>query len=107
MIIKNRIEILNKLKDKPLVKQRTDEWYKLREDKLTASDLYDAVHNPSSLIKKKLKNVNFNSYAIPALRWECMFESIASNIYAYLNSTVINEFGLFINDKKALLLVSV
>ena len=48
MIIKNRIEILNKLKDKPLVKQRTDEWYKLREDKLTASDLYDAVHNPLS-----------------------------------------------------------
>lgn len=99
MIIKNRIETLNKLKERPLIKQRTDEWFKLREDKLTASDLYDAVHNPLSLIKKKLKNISFNSYAIPALRWGCMFESVASDIYGYLNSTNINEFGLLINDK--------
>ena len=99
MIIKNRIEILNKLKEQPLIKQRTEEWFKLRENRLTASDLYDAVHYPSTLIKKKLKNVSFNSYAIPALRWGCMFESIACNIYAFNNSTNVNEFGLLINDK--------
>jgi len=98
MITNHRISILNKLKEKPLIKQRTDEWFKLREDKLTASDLYDAVHNPSSLIKKKLKNVSFNSYAIPALRWGCMFENVACNIYGHLKSTNINEFGLLIND---------
>lgn len=98
MIIKNRIETLNKLKEQPLIKQRTEEWFKLRENRLTASDLYDAVHYPSTLIKKKLKNTSFNSYSIPALRWGCMFESIASNIYAYINSTKINEFGLLIND---------
>ena len=90
MIIKNRIETLNKLKEQPLIKQRTEEWFKLRENRLTASDLYDAVHYPSTLIKKKLKNTSFNSYSIPALRWGCMFESIASNIYAYINSTKIN-----------------
>ena len=39
MITNHRISILNKLKEKPLIKQRTDEWFKLREDKLTASDL--------------------------------------------------------------------
>ena len=98
MIIKNRIETLNKLKEQPLIKQRTDEWFKLRENRLTASDLYDAVHYPSTLIKKKLKNISFNSYAIPALRWGCMFESIACNIYAFNNSTNVNEFGLLIND---------
>ena len=98
MNIKNRVEILNKLKQQPLIKQRTDEWFKLRENRLTASDLYDAVHYPTTLIKKKLKNVSFNSYAIPALRWGCMFESIACNIYAYNNGTNVNEFGLLIND---------
>ena len=99
MITRNRIEILNKLKEQPLIKQRTDEWFKLRENRLTASDLYDAVYHPNTLIKKKLKNVSFNSYAIPALKWGCMFEQVASNIYAHLNSTKINEFGLLVNDK--------
>ena len=66
----NRIEILNNLKKQPLIKQRSDEWYKLRENRLTASDLYDAVHSPNSLIKKKIKNVSYNSFSIPALKWE-------------------------------------
>ena len=98
MITRNRIETLNKLKEQPLIKQRTEEWFKLRENRLTASDLYDAVHYPSTLIKKKLKNISFNSYAIPALRWGCMFESIACDIYAFNNLTKVNEFGLLIND---------
>lgn len=98
MKIHNRKETLLKLKEKPLIKQRTDEWYKLRENRLTASDLYDAINNPCSLIKKKLKNVSYNSFAIPALKWGCMFEPIAINIYAHINKTTIHEFGLIIND---------
>ena len=94
-----RTSILNDLKERPLIRQRTEEWFKLRENRLTASDLYDAVYHPNTLIKKKLKNVSFNSYAIPALKWGCMFEQVASNIYAHLNSTKINEFGLLVNDK--------
>ena len=95
----DRVTILNSLKERPLIKHRTEEWFKLRENRLTASDLYDAVYHPNTLIKKKLKNVSFNSYAIPALKWGCMFEQVASNIYAHLNSTKINEFGLLVNDK--------
>jgi putative phage-type endonuclease len=94
----DRINILNKLKEKPFVKQRSEEWFKLRETRLTASDLHDAIYHPSSLIKKKIKNASFNSYAIPALRWGCMFERVAINIYAHMNKTNINEFGLLIND---------
>jgi len=90
--------ILNKLKEKPFIKQRTDEWFSLRQNILTASDLYDAIHHPASLIKKKIKNVSFNSYSIPALKWGCMFEPIAINIYGYLNKTNINEFGLLVNE---------
>jgi putative phage-type endonuclease len=94
-----RITILNELKQRPFIKQRSEEWFKLRENRLTASDLYDAVYHPITLIKKKLKNVSFNSYSIPALKWGCMFEEVAANIYAHLNSTKINEFGLLVNDK--------
>lgn len=98
MKINNRKETLLKLKEKPLIKQRTEEWYKLRENRLTASDLYDAINNPSSLIRKKLKNISYNSFAIPALKWGCMFEPIAINIYSHINKTTIHEFGLIIND---------
>jgi putative phage-type endonuclease len=94
-----RIIILNELKQRPFIKQRSEEWFKLRENRLTASDLYDAVYHPITLIKKKIKNVSFNSYSIPALKWGCMFEEVAANIYAHLNSTKINEFGLLVNDK--------
>ena len=93
-----RVTILNELKTRPLIKQRTEEWFKLRENRLTASDLYDAVYHPITLIKKKIKNVSFNSYSIPALKWGCMFEEVAANIYSHLNSTKINEFGLLVND---------
>jgi hypothetical protein len=94
-----RIEILNNLKKQPYIKQRSEEWYKMRENRLTASDLYDAVHNPRSLIKKKIKNVSYNSYSIPALKWGCMFEKVAIDIYSHLNNVQVNEFGLLINDK--------
>ncbi len=95
----DRKYILSKLKERPFIKQRTDEWYNLRQNILTASDLYDAIYHPQTLIKKKIKNVSFNSYAIPALKWGCMFEKVAIDIYAHLNDTKINEFGLLVNDK--------
>jgi len=95
----DRLIVLNELKSRPFIKQRTPEWFKLRENRLTASDLYDAINNPSSLIKKKLKNVTYNSNSIPALKWGCMFEKIAIDIYSHINNVEINEFGLLINDK--------
>ena len=94
----NPKQILNELIKKPLIKQRTPEWFKLREDRLTASDLYDAIKNPLSLAKKKLKGVTFNSSAIPALKWGTMFEPIAIQIYSHINNKKIHEFGLVIND---------
>ena len=100
-MINNQKDILKKLLEKPLIKQRTPEWFKLRENRLTASDLYDAVHNPKSLAKKKVKNVNFNSGAIPALKWGTMFEEMASRIYSNINNVKIHEFGLIINDNIA------
>jgi len=48
-------EVLKELLTRPLIKQRTPEWFKLRENRLTASDLHDAIKNPLSLSKKKNK----------------------------------------------------
>jgi putative phage-type endonuclease len=95
---KNEINILKELLKRPLIKQRTPEWFKLREDRLTASDLYDAMKNPHSLIKRKLKNSSYNSNSIPALKWGTMFEPMATRIYSNIKKKKIYEFGLIIND---------
>jgi len=94
----NPILILEDLLKLPFIKQRSPEWFKLREDKLTASDLYDAIKNPYSLAKKKVKNISFNSSAIPALKWGTMFEPLAIQIYSHINNKKIHEFGLIINN---------
>jgi putative phage-type endonuclease len=90
--------ILEELKKKPLIKQRTPEWFKLREDRLTASDLYDAIKNPLSLARKKLKGNSFSSNSIPALKWGTMFEPMATRIYSHNKKKEVFEFGLIIND---------
>jgi len=91
-------EVLKELLTRPLIKQRTPEWFKLRENRLTASDLHDAIKNPLSLSKKKIKGITYNSNAIPALKWGTMFESVAMNIYEDMKKKKIYEFGLIIND---------
>jgi putative phage-type endonuclease len=91
-------DILKELLSRPFIKQRTPEWFKLREDRLTASDLHDAVKNPLSLAKRKLKGITYNSNAIPALKWGTMFEPIATEIYEDLKKKKVYEFGLVINE---------
>jgi putative phage-type endonuclease len=96
-IIYNK-KIIEELLQKPFIKQRTPEWFKLREDRLTASDLHDAIKNPLSLAKRKLKGTTFISSAIPALKWGIMFEAMAIRIYSNMKDIKIHEFGLIIND---------
>ncbi len=93
---------LVELQQIPLIKQRSIEWFELRKNRLTASDLGDAIkENNLSLAKKKAgvvkDNVNYNS--IPALKWGVMFESMAIRCYSQKNQNIlISEFGL-IPDK--------
>lgn len=93
------LKILNELKSRPLIKQRTPEWFKLREDRLTASDLYDAIKNPIGLARKKVKGTTFNSSGVPALKWGTMYEPMATRIYATMIGKKVFEFGLIINDE--------
>jgi putative phage-type endonuclease len=110
--IKNRIceinkyrKVLKELVKQPIIKQRTKEWFDARENRLTASDLHDAIQDKKisdMIAKKKAKitkdNTNYNS--IKALRWGTMFEPMASRVYSEVNGDVnIYEFGL-ICDKQ-------
>ena len=106
-IIKKRVRdvnnyraVLKELVKEPIIKQRTREWFDARENRLTASDLYDAIKDSKisdSIAKKKAKitkdNINYN--AIKALKWGTMFEPMASRIYSEINKNInIYEFGL-------------
>jgi len=92
-------KVLAELLKRPFIKQRTPEWFKLREDRLTASDLGDAIKNPLSLAKKKLKGTTFISSGVPALKWGTMFEAMAIRIYENMKKTKIHEFGLLTSDE--------
>jgi putative phage-type endonuclease len=98
--INNYRLILDKLVKQPLIKQRTPEWFDARKNRLTASDLYDAIKdnkNSEIIAKKKAKiikdNINYN--AIKALKWGTMFEPMATRIYSQINNNIhIYDFGL-------------
>ena len=98
----NNSLILEKLKKIPLVKQRTQEWIDLRKNRLTASNLAEAISNNNDRIAKKkaniiIDNVNYNN--IPAIKWGVMFESMALRCYSQLNNDIkVNEFGLILNN---------
>jgi putative phage-type endonuclease len=110
--IKNRIceinnyrMVLKELVKQPIIKQRTKEWFDARENRLTASDLHDAIQDKKisdMIAKKKAKitkdNINYNS--IKALKWGTMFEPMASRIYSEVNGNVnIYEFGLICDSQ--------
>lgn len=93
---------LTKLKELPLMKQRTIEWLDARKSRLTASDLEDALkQNNLALAKKKAGIVkDTTNYAtVPPLKWGTMFEDMASRVYSEsLKDIDISEFGLVIDE---------
>jgi putative phage-type endonuclease len=110
-LINRRIEdiinyrtVLKKLVSQPIIKQRTLEWFEARSNRLTASDLADAIKDTKAsdaIAKKKAKinkdNINYN--AIKALKWGTMFEPMATRIYSQINNNIhIYEFGLICDE---------
>ena len=97
-------EILKKLVSQPIIKQRTLEWFEARKNRLTASDLADAIKDTKAsdtIAKKKAKiikdNTNYN--AIKALKWGTMFEPMATRIYSQINNNIhVYEFGLICDE---------
>lgn len=97
------MQSLHILKQIPIIKQRTIEWLEARKNRLTASDLGDAIKKNNIKLAKQKAGITKNStnYAtIPALKWGTMFEEMASRCYSQMNNDInIVEFGL-IEDQK-------
>lgn len=95
------LDIINKSKDKLKIikknkgiKQRSEKWYLIRSNMITASDTHSAIKQYKSLIRKKALQININ-ISNDAIKWGILFEPVATKIYSILNNRIkIHEFGL-------------
>ena len=102
---KNKVEQLLQI---PKIEQKSDEWYRTRENLITASDFAQALGHGKfgtqiDIIKKKVKPVDesLNSKSNPFFKWGNMFEPVASKIYSLMHNNVkIHEFGLIQHPKR-------
>lgn len=93
---------LKVLLEEPQVAQRSQEWFDMRKNRLTASDLAQAMNKGKFGTKQQLLSKKaFPESAAPfpssnpALQWGVMFEPMASRCYAQRHHDVrIFEFGL-------------
>lgn len=100
-IQRNRAQ-LKKLLAIPQVAQRSDEWFSLRKERLTASDTAQALNkgkfgNRKELLTKKAfpDSEKPLSMKVPPLRHGIMFEAMTARCYAERHGNInINEFGL-------------
>lgn len=92
---------LKKLIERPIIKQKTDEWYLARKNMITASDFAQALGkgkfgSVKQFYKKKCGKDDFiyNEYVL----WGNMFEDVAISIYKSLYNVDVYEFGLIKDD---------
>jgi putative phage-type endonuclease len=98
-IKKNRKQ-LKHLKTLPVVVQRSDEWFDMRKNMLTASDTYNAIIKSKTLVKTKAKKI-VKRIKAKALTWGIMFEPVATNIYAKENNDIkVYDFGVIRSTDK-------
>ena len=103
---KNTIkEQIEKLKNVIQPKQKSEEWYKLRNEILTASNIWKVfsseaqqnslIYEKCSLNKEFYHNTNINS----TLHWGNKYEPLSAMVYENITETKIHEFGCIINEK--------
>jgi putative phage-type endonuclease len=101
-ILKHNKEIVQNLLQLPKVEQKSDEWYSMRQNLITASDFAQALGQgkfgtQGDIITKKVRPVEeaSASFSNPFFKWGNMFEPIANDIYSLINYGVkVHEFGL-------------
>ncbi len=97
-------EKLKEIKKIPVIVQRSDEWFNVRKNLITASDMAQALNkgkfgSQKEFIIKKVTNLieNNNTYIQsdnPALLWGVKYEEVANSIYMKRNHLKVFEFGL-------------
>ena len=95
---------LEKIKEIPIIEQRSDEWFSIRRNLITASDMAQALNKgkfgtQKDFLIKKIGNLmeNNNKYIQSdnvALLWGVKYEEVANKIYMKRNSVEVFEFGL-------------
>jgi len=101
-VLKSNSRTVTELLSLPKVEQKSEEWYLLRQNLITASDFAQALGegkfgSANDIITKKVRpsdesGASFNN---PFFRWGNMFEPVANDIYSKLHYDVkLHEFGL-------------
>ncbi len=114
--VEERIEHLmdNKKKvqlllDIPKIEQKSEQWYEMRRNLITASDFAQALGQgkfgtQGDVIKKKVRpeDESSASFSNPFFQWGNMFEPVANDVYSMLHCDVpILEFGLLPHPTKS------
>jgi len=98
---------LERLKALPKVEQKSEEWYLMRYNMITASDFAQALGEgkfgtAKQLIQKKCEpysNESSISKSNPFFKWGNMFESVAIRIYESKYDVGVHSFGLLRHPK--------
>ena len=105
--IEKRIERLRKINE-TAPKQRTPEWFEIRNNCISASSLWKVLHTPSTknqIIYEKCvgsKPIKINSMNSP-LHWGQKYEPMAQMIYEHMYNTTIEEYGCIPHPKYSFL----
>ena len=103
--INNMTSQIDYLRKKPQPEQRTEAWYSMRHDMITASDTHKIFGTPAAInqiiwdkcqpIKKdKFSSVNTDS----PFHWGQKYEPVSVLIYEFLYNTTIEDFGCIQDD---------
>ncbi len=94
---------LDKLLQIPKIEQKTDIWYDMRQNLITASDFAQALGDGKfgtvkQFYQKKCEPASTDeittSKVNPLFKWGNMFESVAISIYSALYDVKVHNFGL-------------
>ena len=105
---------LQEIKDRSYdYKQRTEGWYKMRNEHLTASTIIKAIGLGSArdrenmLVEKASLGKYCTFFGNEATRWGTRYEQVANDIFIARNNNInVYEFGLVTNKKYPILAVS-
>jgi putative phage-type endonuclease len=106
--IKKYKKQLDKLLKLPKIEQKTDEWYKVRQNLVTASDFAQALGDgkfgsTKQFYQKKCEPAEADSSVAgktnPFFKWGNMFEQVAIDIYSDMFEIPLHNFGLLQHQK--------
>ena len=92
--LREQVKILKKIKQP---EQKTEGWYLMRENKITASDIATAIdeskYQRDYILMKKKTTRDRTFITSRAMSWGIKYEDVAIKIYEYRNNVNVVEYG--------------